>query len=131
MIEMNSSALSGVRLRSMIGPIVLALCFATGLTCMPIEAARADDLDQDQGHDHGRHEGERKREIREEQHRQELREQERRREIREEEARRREWEENRAHAYVEPRVVYAPPPAVYAPPPPPPGISLIFPLDIR
>lgn len=31
-----------------------------------------------------------------------------------------------------PAVVYAPPPAViYAPPPPPPGISIVVPLDLR
>jgi len=128
---MNSTAPGGTPLRSTIGTIVLTLCFVSGLAGMSIEMARADDLDQEHGQDHGRREGERKREIREEQRQRELRERERRREIREEEVRRREWEENRAHAYVEPRVVYAPPPVVYAPPPPPPGISLIFPIDIR
>lgn len=33
--------------------------------------------------------------------------------------------------YVAPAPVYAPPPVVYAPPPQPPGLNLIFPINIR
>jgi hypothetical protein len=33
--------------------------------------------------------------------------------------------------YYYPVPVYAPPPVVYAPPPPPPGITFVFPINIR